>query len=447
MLQMENRNPNQLKPLDVAIVGGGLAGLTAATILARAGKTVALYEKAQHIGGRAITQAYGEFYFNLGAHALYPIGTKILRQLGIEFKAGQPKVNGKGVYQGKLYDLPGSPTSIISNRFLKFRGKLELVSFFTKLHKIDPETIANLSFKSWLESTFREPEMRLLVAALMRVSSYANASEQQSASIFVRQMQMTLKESVLYLDGGWQTLVDGLQQAALQAGAKIITATKVEAIEHNGAVQAVHLADGRRQPATNVIIAATPTISSQLVDNGKHEVLQAWAENAILIKAASLDIGLRRLPQPHQTFALGLDRPLYLSVHSDAARLGPEGGAVIHLLKYLSHAEPDQPKATEQELENLLDLVQPGWRAEMVERRFLPNITVSHGLVTAAEGGLSGRPGPQVPGLDNLYVAGDWVGSEGILTDASLTSAVRAAQLIISGQSSTVSQVASSLSH
>jgi len=45
-----------------------------------------------------------------------------------------------------------------------------------------------------------------------------------------------------------------------------------------------------------------------------------------------------------------------------------------------------------------------------------------------------------------LYVAGDWVGSEGILTDASLTSAEHAAQLIINGQPSAVRQAASSLS-
>jgi hypothetical protein len=48
-------------------------------------------------------------------------------------------------------------------------------------------------------------------------------------------------------------------------------------------------------------------------------------------------------------------------------------------------------------------------------------------------GGLAGRPGPAVPGSDNLYVAGDWVGREGMLAAASLASARSATLLILRG--------------
>jgi len=66
----------------------------------------------------------------------------------------------------------------------------------------------------------------------------------------------------------------------------------------------------------------------------------------------------------------------------------------------------------------------------VVERRYLPNMTVTHALVTARDGGTAGRPGPQVPGTTDLFVAGDWVGAEGMLVDTSLASAKGAAQLI-----------------
>ena len=81
--------------------------------------------------------------------------------------------------------------------------------------------------------------------------------------------------------------------------------------------------------------------------------------------------------------------------------------------------------------QRLLDLMQPGWRAALVARRFLPHLTVSHALVTAAQGGTAGRPGPAVPDVPGLYVAGDWVGPEGMLADASLASARQAARLIL----------------
>jgi hypothetical protein len=41
---------------------------------------------------------------------------------------------------------------------------------------------------------------------------------------------------------------------------------------------------------------------------------------------------------------------------------------------------------------------------------------------------LSGRPAPRID--DGLYVVGDWVGSEGLLSNASFASAKRAAQEI-----------------
>ena len=65
-------------------------------------------------------------------------------------------------------------------------------------------------------------------------------------------------------------------------------------------------------------------------------------------------------------FALGIDRPLYLSVHSAYATLGPQGTAVIHVAKYLGSSAGDA-RANERELEALMDLIQPGWR-ELVVR-------------------------------------------------------------------------------
>src|SRR5215510_9199481 len=62
---------------NVAVIGGGLAGLTAANFLARAGFQVTLFEKSGAIGGRARTDVEQGFHFNLGPHALYCSGENI----------------------------------------------------------------------------------------------------------------------------------------------------------------------------------------------------------------------------------------------------------------------------------------------------------------------------------------------------------------------------------
>ena len=63
-------------------------------------------------------------------------------------------------------------------------------------------------------------------------------------------------------------------------------------------------------------------------------------------------------------------------------------------------------------------------------------------LPIAAGGGFAGRPGPRVPGLEDLYLAGDWVGPEGFLVDASVASARRAAGLALEDGVATRGKVA-----
>jgi phytoene dehydrogenase-like protein len=418
---------------DVAVVGGGLAGLAAATYLARAGRSVTLFEKSRTIGGRATTHAKGDFRFNIGPHAVYRggAGITILKELGVQFSGGVPSASGGyAVENGVKHALPGGFVSLVTTGLLRLPGKFETARLLGSLQKIDTSTLQHMTARHWLDSTIRQPDVRRLVEALFRVSTYTNSPGRLSAGMAVDQLQLALGSNVLYLDGGWQTLVDGLRRGAEAAGVRIMPGVRVESVECDAAVNGVRLADGTMHSTGTVVIAAGPSEAAALVPDGKNVMVQEWAEAATPIKAACLDIALSKLPQPRATFALGIDQPFYLSVHSAVAKLAPAGGATIHVAKYLDPDVPTDPKSDERQLEDLLDCVQPGWRELVVERRFLPNMVVYNALVTAAAGGWAGRPGPAVPNIANLYVVGDWVGSEGLLADASLSSAKQAAQLI-----------------
>jgi hypothetical protein len=52
-------------------------------------------------------------------------------------------------------------------------------------------------------------------------------------------------------------------------------------------------------------------------------------------------------------------------------------------------------------------------------------------LPLAGSRGMAGRPSAQAPGLDRVFIAGDWVGPRGYLLDAALASASEAAQLAL----------------
>ena len=55
----------------IAVVGGGLAGLTVALGCERAGHEVDLYEASDRLGGRMGTRAEGDHLIDLGFHVLH----------------------------------------------------------------------------------------------------------------------------------------------------------------------------------------------------------------------------------------------------------------------------------------------------------------------------------------------------------------------------------------
>ena len=423
-----------LKKYEVAVIGGGIAGLTAATLAARGGKSVVLYERSSHLGGRAGSLVSNEFVFNQGPHALYRGGggIEVLRELGVRFSGRVP--GGKGMWisvRGKLYPQPVGLVSLLASPAFTISTKLELGAFLARLEKLDVSQWNGKSLSQWLREHLRNEQVRQLVAALCRVSTYANAPALQSAGASLRQVQIALAAGVLYLDHGWQTLVDELRRSAAEAGVLLVLNQAVDRVQPDGTGWMIEIENASGCRAESVVLAVSPAAAVALTKDTGGEII---AESGMIpVEAACLDIGLRRLPRPDHRFALGIDRPLYFSLHSAWAKLAPQDGALIHAAKYLDPSQASDAKSVERELEDWLESIQPGWRNEVVVRRYLPKMRAYPALAVASAGGLTGRPSSVVPGVNNLFLAGDWVGAEGLLADASLLSAKRAAQLILSG--------------
>src|SRR5262249_4926928 len=147
------------------------------------------------------------------------------------------------------------------------------------------------------------------------------------------------------------------------------------------------------------------------------------------VSVATLDVALLRLPSKRTIFAIGIDDPVSFSADSEIAHVAPGTGAVVHVAKYLragTHGTSDD----EGQLAGMLDLLQPGRRGLLVPRRFLGTMVVSPALVSAQTGGFAGRPDGSIPNIDNIFLAGDWVGPTGQLADASVASGMRAARAV-----------------
>ncbi len=426
---MEPKLDSPMEQADVVIVGGGVAGLSAASYLARAGIGVRVFERSAELGGRATSQVHDGYTLNRGIHALYTGGaaSEVLRELGIAYNGHSPKVISV-LRKGKLYIAPVGILTMLQTHALSLADKLELISVFARMPRLKPEELRGMSVQEWLERNTRRPRVRELMAANARTFVYSSALDLVSADVFVKKTQISLQNPVLYIDGGWQVLVDGLRTVAEQAGAHIVTGARVEAVELvDGRIGGVRLRNGKVVRASAVIIATSPHDAVKLVDGGNYQPLRKIVEALVPARVACLDVALSRLPAPHHPVVQDLEGPRFMSAQSVYARIAPQGGAVIHAFKQLDPLHLDDPRADERDLENLLDTVQPGWRDVLVKRVYLPHIEAVGMLPTVHSGGYAGRPGPHIPGLDNLYLVGDWIG-EGFLSDPSFGSARQVAR-------------------
>jgi phytoene dehydrogenase-like protein len=444
----------------VAVVGGGIAGLAAAVYLARGGRTVTVFEKNRHLGGRAVTHLRHGFRFNLGPHAVYRFGpgSRVLRELGIPIRGGIPKRGGTVLVGGRQHRLPVSPLSILQSSLLPMKGKLEAVRLLCRLPGMNTRPFELMSVREWADRFIRNVTLRDFFLSLCRVVTYST-DERQCASVALDQLKRAML-GVVYVHEGWQKIVDSLHSTAVAAGVNFVTSSRVIGVETDGRVRGLELGglemmrsdtlevalpppepegDGpaARVAADTVLLAIDPTSAANLVSNEK--VSRCW-RNLVPVTLACLDVALSRLPNPKQTFAVSVDRPYYYSVHSAWAQLTPRGGALIHVAKY--RAKPskmtsrdyegdtirldDEAKLDQAELEAFLEELQPGWRDLVVHRRFLPSLAVTNALTIPS----AYRPQPQTS-VRGLYLAGDWVGGDGVMADAALTSARAAARAIL----------------
>jgi phytoene dehydrogenase-like protein len=254
----------------------------------------------------------------------------------------------------------------------------------------------------WLDRKIRSEYLREYAEMLIRVSNYSVEFCHLSARAALRQVSLALRKGVLYLDGGWQTLVEGLVGRARSLGVEFIYGKRLARLDEFR--------------ANGMVLAVAPAAVEQITG------IRLPTRRASYV--ACLDLCLTTWEVGASTVALALDRPLYYSVHSAVARLAPEGGATIHIAKYLRDEERDHV-ALRRELEEYAGLLIPQWRDYSDYVRFLPRLQVS-----AAIPDTSGRASEKLPGFDHIAIAGDWVGSQGMLADAAVASALKAAQIV-----------------
>ncbi|WP_416728649.1 phytoene desaturase family protein [Fictibacillus sp. JL2B1089] len=407
---------------DTVVIGGGLTGLTAAVYLSKAGKSVLVIEKERQLGGLARTTKVNGAYFNLGPHAMYEGGAalEILRDLECVPRGGYAsKKEMSGIYGNQIIQITKDFSLEESEEWRKVMGTLS---------DVKTDLLYSISIKEWAEKNIGHERVRDLFYAMCRQWSYCMDIGEISSGFVIEQGKLAAN-GVRYVEGGWQKVVDNLRKKAEHFGATISSDIKAEQILlKEDAVKAVILSNGRFIQSKSVITAIGPTELCELVQGYEHMSIGKWKGMSHPLYGSCLDVALRKVPDPTCVFALSLDEPLYYSNHSISVRLSDDDSHVLHVMKYNGNNNLSEVEMDERRLRELLNLLQPGWENEVVAVRFVPNQLIAYDSRSVMNHGVGVAPGPVVPEISGLFVAGDWVGRRGRLADAAMDSARQAAK-------------------
>jgi hydroxysqualene dehydroxylase len=408
----------------VIVIGGGLAGITAALDCARVGAEVTLLESRGRLGGAAYSFQRDGLWIDNGQHVFLRCCTEYQRLVheldADELVTIQPRLEiavlAPGGRRGRLHRtaLPAPlhlAGALARYPYLNLRERVALTAAMTALRFVDPDDPANdqRSFGDWLRHWRQDRRAidaiwDLIVRPTINLTS-EEASLAQAALVF----RLGLLERTDAGDIGHAVVPLGRihdvagREALARAGVDVRLRTAAAAIVPDADGFAVRLADGDGLRAGHVIVAVPHSRAGALLPDGAradHDSWQRLGSSPIVNVHVVYDRPVLELP-----FAAGIDSPVQW-VFDRTASSGLTDGQ--YLVVTLSAADAELGMSGEQLRERYLAALAellPAAAEATVRSCF---VTRDHAATfRAAPGQRALRPGPTT-GLPGLVLAGSW---------------------------------------
>jgi 4-hydroxy-3-methylbut-2-en-1-yl diphosphate reductase len=408
----------------VIVIGGGLAGITAALDCARAGAEVTLLESRGRLGGAAYSFQRDGLWADNGQHVFLRCCTdyqRLVHELGAdELVTIQPRLDiavlAPGGRRGRLHRsaLPAPlhlAGALARYPYLNVRERLAVTAAMTALRFVDPDDPANdqRSFGDWLRRWRQdrraiEAIWDLIVRPTINLTS-EEASLAQAALVFrLGLLERTDAGDIGHAVVPLSQIHDVAGRAALaQAGVDVRLRTAAAAIEPDDDGFSVRLAGGDALRAGQVIVAVPHSRAGALLPDGARPDRDVWlglGSSPIVNIHVVYDRPVLELP-----FAAGIDSPVQW-VFDRTAGSGLTDGQYVVVTLSAADDELGVPSEVlrERYLSALAELL-PAARTATVRTCF---VTREHAATfRAAPGQRALRPGPSTA-LPGLVLAGAW---------------------------------------
>lgn len=423
-------------PEKVIVVGGGLAGLSAAARLAHHGYQVTLLEKAPKLGGRAITIPMKGFNFNFGAHAIYARDRSILRKFESEIHL---QVDWKDFTPSKAYydlgsfttPMPATLEGLYKTKILDANNKVRFAYEIAKTLSSIERGEEGVLIGEYLES--QPAQIRDLLLTVASSNFFTNESEKIPSPLFFQYYKrlFSTNRAVAYIGGGWQSIVEGFANIIESNGGQIITKEKVSKLEMEGnRVTKLIGKEGAEYVADQIIFCIPPKDLVTLFAETKYASLFDEYNQYKPTQVVVYDLGLsKRIPSPYTYIYHKQERVFITDISHYDHTCVPEGGQLLQAIAYLNEDEIAEGKADEKvaAIETVYDKHYAGWRDLLVAKRLSKKATVQEIKCINDQ-----RLMPiKFYSLPNASFAGDWCQGEGQLSELSFTSAYEVTSRIL----------------
>jgi squalene-associated FAD-dependent desaturase len=417
-------NGDRSRGVRVAVVGGGLAGITAALDCAELGAQVTLLESRPRLGGAAYSVERHGLHVDNGQHVFLRCCTAyrgLLRRLGaLDAVRLQPRLEipvlapGRATLWLRRSNLPAPAhvaPSLMTYKLLSIAERISVARAMAALRHVDPEDPAAdcRRFGDWLREHGQNDHAVERLWGLIGRPTLNLAPEEASLAQAAYVFKTALLESAPAGDVGWarvplSAIHDVAARCALsRAGVEIHTRRRAEAISRDeGGHFEIEVSAGPTLHTDAVVLAVPHDRVPGILPSGAN--VPAGIENLGTSPIVNLHVVYDRRVLEYP-FAAGADTPVQW-VFDRTESSGLATGQ--YLAVSLSAAEVESRMTVDELRERFIQALSellPAARSATVQRFF---VTREHtATFRATPGARAFRPGPQtsVPGL---ALAGSW---------------------------------------
>lgn len=425
---------------DAIVIGAGYAGMSAAALLAYAGRKVIVLEASDTIGGRALSyRDEAGYVWEYGAHSHRlshkGIANDVFKRLGETIDFLPEAKDAKLIFKGRLWERPEGPAGFLKTPMLSFRARLALLSLLIKIKKTNPIKWYDKTLHDFYKASFRNPEVEAFLPFL-GMTIMCPSPDKVSAGEVIEFLQRFFKAKVGVGEprGGSAQIFSKLTKHIDRNG-EIHLNEKVEKImTENAGVTGVQT-DKATYRAKNVIFAARLPLLLDLMDKRQlPKTILDYAKNIENSSSLTIDFITDRPITNIRSSILGVDIPIWARFQSNADdSFTPPGNYLSTwgiMLPWRFDGDLKTVEETEKRLKDTISTIFPDFMPRVVKERKVV-VPVMNGNVLTPTQSKPHRPDIACPTVKGLYFIGDTVRGDGCSGDISFSSAMKAADKIL----------------